>query len=168
MPLQLLDRLLAGLPALPDPPPASAGAGYARRQLAVAVLLLEASRIDRNASTVERDAVIRLLRERFGLTSELAAGMLTVAEEQLDAALEDWVFAHAVRTGFELTEREEVVEMLWEVVYADGELRHLEERTVQRLAEELCVDNEATERARLLAFARVGLGRPTPEWRKPE
>jgi uncharacterized tellurite resistance protein B-like protein len=117
---------------------------------------------------VERDAALRLLRERFGLSVEIASGMLAAAEEQLDASLEDWVFAHAVRTGFDRSEREEVVEMLWEVVYADGELRHFEERTVQRLAEELCVEAEAAERARLQAFARVGLGEPTPEWRKPE
>jgi len=133
---------------------------FHRYQIAVAVLLVEASRIDRVVTADERGAVIRIVSERFGLVGGAALKLIALAEGRFDDTLEDRVFTNAIREGFQADERREVIEMLWEVVYADGRLAESEEALMHRLAAQLGVDEEALEAEQVHAFARVGLSKP--------
>lgn len=152
----MLDKLLALVKQAPSPTADTVGAPFQRRELAVAVLLLELAQSDRTLSPEELDAIRRIVSERFGLDPEAAAQLIDAAKMELDAALEDWVFADAVRTGFERDERAEIVALLWEVVYADGRLARFEEALMRRLAAELDVGQAECDNARARAFARVG------------
>ena len=64
---------------------------------------------------------------------------------------------HAVRDGFDARVRVEIVELLWEVVYADGRLKRLEDSSMRRLAAQLGIDEAEREAARAQAFARLNL-----------
>ena len=83
--------------------------------------------------------------------------LIAVADERYAEVLDDWEFAEAVRAGFDPAERQEVLSMLWEVAYADGNLVVLEDRLLNRLAEQLELDAEAADAARATAVARAGL-----------
>lgn len=151
MPIRsLLERLRQ------PPAPAPTELPFPRRELAVAVLLVEAAQVDRRVSAEERLAVAQLVRDRFALPQEDAAQLLEVAGGEFAAALDDWVFTQAVREGFSDGEREEILEMMWSVVYADGKLARFEELFMQRMAESLAVEAAAADRARIRAFARRG------------
>ncbi len=130
---------------------------FERRHVAVAALLLEAMYVDHRASEREHAAVNRLLRERFDLPEETVRELIAVADERYAEVLDDWEFAEAVRAGFDPAERQEVLTMLWEVAYADGNLVVLEDRLLNRLAEQLELDAEAADAARATAVARAGL-----------
>ena len=152
----MFERLAALLKA---PPPVAPGAGrvpFSRRDVAVVVLLVELAQSDRSLPPGELAAVGRIVRERFGLDAAAADRLIAAARSELDVALEDWVFANAVREGFDAGERAGIVELLWEVVYADGKL---EESLMRRLATELGVGEAEREAARAQAFARSGLAR---------
>ena len=136
---------------------------FPRHQIAVVVLLVEASQIDRVVTDGERAAIIRIVNERFGLVGDAARRLIALAEGRLADTLEDWAFTSAIRDGFSTEERREVLEMLWEVVYADGHLVQLEEALMQRLASQLGIDEQALEAERAHAFARIGLSRPGNE-----
>jgi len=148
----VFETLIRRLSSEPTAPPV-AQAAFERRQLAVAALLVEAAHIDRHAGPDERGAVARLLREHFGLAKRDAQRLVEQAEERYAASLDDWIFARAVREGFEPIERVEVLRMLWEVVYSDGRLAAFELDLLQRLCAALGIDDEAAESARVLAFA---------------
>lgn len=148
----MFETLIRRLSREPSAPPL-AHAAFERRQLAVAALLVEAAHIDRHAGPGERGAVARLLREHFGLSEHDAQKLVEQAEERYAASLDDWIFARAVRDGFEPAERVEVLRMLWEVVYSDGRLAAFELDLLQRLCAALGIDDEAAESARVLAFA---------------
>lgn len=158
----MLNRLADLLRRVPAPPDATVGARFARREIAVVALLIEAAQIDHASSADERDAVLRIVRERFGLDAGIARELIAAARSQLDASLEDWVFAAAVRDGFTVTERAGILGMLWEVIYTDGRLADFEESLMHRLARQLRVGEAASEVARAQAFARVGRS-STPE-----
>ena len=130
---------------------------FERRQIAVAALLLEAMYIDHRAGEREQAVITRLLRENFALPEEAARELVAVADERFAEVLDDWEFAEAVRAGFNAAERREVLTMLWEVAYADGDLVRLEDRLVSRLARQLDLDPEAADAARATAVARAGL-----------
>jgi len=155
----MFEKLLSLLKHAPPSTADTVGAPFERRHLAVAVLLLELARIDRTVSPVERAAIERFVRARFGLDAAAAAHLIETAQRMLDASLEDWVFATAVRTGFGAGERVEIVTVLWEVVYADGGLARFEEDLAERLSRQLGIDGGELETARARAFARVGARR---------
>jgi len=155
----MFDKLLALLRHPPPPTPDTVGAPFPRHQLAVVALLIELAQSDRRFKRTELATIKRIVRERFGVDAAAAGRLIAAARRELDAALEDWVFATAVRDGFDAKERIEIVELLWEVVYADGRLARLEESLMRRLSEQLGIGEVEREAARAQAFARSGLAR---------
>lgn len=128
---------------------------FPRKELAVAVLLIEAAQIDRRVSQSERAVVERLVRERLALSANETANLLTLARGELALALDDWVFTQTVRESFAQDAREAILEMIWEIIYADQQLARFEVHFMQRMAESLGVNEAAAERARGAAFARM-------------
>ena len=140
-------------------PPATAdtvGAPFARRDVAVVALLIEAAQIDGSPVPEELAAIERIVHERFGVDAAVAAKMIATAQSQLEASLEDWIFADAVCQGYTADERAEILGLLWEVVYADGRLARFEEVLLDHLSGALDVDEAERETARVQAFARSG------------
>ncbi len=135
---------------------------FERRLIAVAALLLETMYVDRSASDVEQQAVKRLLMARFQLPPERVEQLLGIAEVRYAEALDDWEFAEAVRVGFDLADRQEILAMLWEVAYVDG-LEKLEGRLMKRLAAQLELNEDAVAIARATASTRAGVIRGIPD-----
>ncbi len=135
---------------------------FERRLIAVAALLLETMYVDRSASDVEQQAVKRLLMARFQLPPERVEELLDIAEVRYAEALDDWEFAEAVRVGFDLADRQEILAMLWEVAYVDG-LEKLEGRLMKRLATQLELNEDAVAIARATASTRAGVIRGIPD-----
>ena len=148
-----LKSLLQKLNAAPEAPPSPLP--FSRVDLAVAALLLEAAQVDGKRHEEEYATVLRLIRERFNLPPTETAPLLQLAEGEFAAALDDWVFTQAVREGFAAADRQRVLEMLWQVVYADGKLARFEDELMGRLAEALDIPPQAADEARERAFART-------------
>ena len=159
----MLNRLFALLNEPPAAPPDTVGAPFQRRQIAAVVLLIELAQINRRVPPEELATIERIVRQRFGLDAAKAARLIAAAQGQLDASLEDWVFAKAVREGFDERERAGIVELMWEVVYADGRLGRLEAALMRRLTRQLRIGKAETEAARAQAFARMMPARGTSE-----
>ena len=152
----MLDALME---LLRTPPPATAdtvGAPFPRRELAVAVLLLEVAQCDRGVGPEETAVIERIVRERMQLDPATANALIDAARTEFEAALDDWIFAAAIREGFDAAERIAIVAQLWQLVYSDRQLERLEEATMQRLAGEVGIDASDLEAARAQAFARNG------------
>ena len=152
----MLTKLMALLSGELQPESIETGP-FERRHIAVAALLLEAMYVDHRTSEREHAAVTRLLHEHFGLPDDVTQQLVAVADERFAEVLDDWEFSEAVRVGFNLAERQEVLTMLWEVAYADGDLVRLEDLLVTRLASQLEIDPDAADAARATAVARAGL-----------
>jgi uncharacterized tellurite resistance protein B-like protein len=158
----VLDKLLARLRQAPSPTADTVGTPFPRQQLAVVALLIELAQIDRRMQPEEAATIERIVRERFGADATVASQLIAAARVEVDAALEDWVFATAVREAFDEQERVDIVRLLWEVVYADGALARLEASLMRRLSTELGIGEAEREAARAQAFARASRG-ATPE-----
>lgn len=152
--MPIFDKLLALLRQTPVAPPDTVGAPFQRRQLAVVALLIELAQSDRDLTPEEVATIERIVRERFSLDALATARLMAAAHSELDASLEDWIFTKAVRDGFDIPERIEIVELLWEVVYSDGRVARLEESSIRRLAAKLGIDEAERESMRARAFAR--------------
>ena len=157
--MPILNRLLEKLDLTPAAPPDTVGAPFARREIAVVALLIELAQSDRNLTADKLAVVSGIVRKRFGLDAATAERLIAAAKTELDASLEDWIFAKAVRDGFTPRERIEIVELLWEVVYSDGHLARLEASLMRRVARQLRIRAADREAARAQAFARIDAAR---------
>lgn len=125
-------------------------------QVAVAALMVEAARMDDRFEGPERQTIERLLMERFGLPPEAAGLLLRSAEAEVARSTQLFPFTSLTVKRLDEDERIRVIEMLWEVAYADGVLDPQEDMLVRRIAGLIHVPDRARGEARLRAMARTG------------
>ena len=137
---------------------AEAAAGSASlSQLAAAVLMVEAAKMDGNFDDAEAETILRLIRERFSLNDDEAESLLADAKEAQEETNHLLRFTRAIKDGFPLEERTSIIEMLWEVAYADGELHPFEANLVRRVSGLLYVPDQVSGQARKRVLARLGI-----------
>ncbi len=136
---------------------ASGGADELR--LGVAALLMEAARIDGRLDSAERAAVRRLLQQRFALGDEAASLLAEAAERQAERSTQLFGMTRLINDRFSLARRIELIEMLWEVAYADGTLDPLEDAMLRRVAGLVDVSDHERGEARQRVLRRLGIDR---------
>jgi uncharacterized tellurite resistance protein B-like protein len=152
----MLDRLKQLFqPVAADRP--SGPHGFDELQLAAAALLVEAATMDSDFDAGERARIARLVQDRFALSAEEAAELVGEAEQMAAASVEWHGFTRAIKDGFDHPERIQLIEMLWEVVYADGELHDYEASLLRRVSGLLYVGDRESGEARKRVLARLGL-----------
>ena len=132
-------------------------AGPDELHLAVAVMLVEAARMDERFDERERAAIARLIETRLELPADDAGALVDAAEEVAEEMGELWTFARVVKDRYSHDERVEMIEMLWEVAYADGELHHYEANLLRRIAGLIYVSDRESGLARKRAVQRLGI-----------
>lgn len=130
---------------------------FERAHVAVAALMVESSHLDTDFEVSERDAIFRIVEERFGLDPDKAGELIDVAAKREEQAANIWQFTEAIRKSFGRHEHLEIMALLWEVAYADGSLHRFERDHIARVAKELDVDEVELEDARKLALRRLGM-----------
>lgn len=122
-------------------------------QLAAAALLVEAACLDESYDEVERDAILHALKQEFELSDEECETLIQQAEAAQHEATDLHRFIRNFDANFGHAERLRLIEMLWQVVYADGELHPYESNLIRRIGGMLHVtDRERSEaRQRVLA-----------------
>jgi len=124
-------------------------------QLAAAALLVEAAVMDGTFGEDERAVVLRLLKDRFELATDDAETLLDEAETAIAESNELYTLTRTIKENFEHSERIELIEMLWEVAYADGELHDYESNLVRRLSGLLYVSDRESGEARKRVLAKI-------------
>jgi len=104
-------------------------------QLATAALLFEIGRADQDVQGVERTAVARAVQRAFELDAQETEELVKLAELEAEQATSLYEFTRLINDNFSPREKEHVVELLWRVAYADGELDKYEEHLVRRIAD---------------------------------
>jgi len=135
----------------------SAGQHGDELELAVAALLVEVAGIDDNLGEDERNLIRQLLERRFGIAAAEAAALEAAAERRADDSAQLFGFARTISERLPRERRIELIELLWEVAYADGVLDPLEDSLLRRIAGLIDVSDHERGEARLRVLARLGL-----------
>ena len=126
-------------------------------QLAVGALLVVAATRDDVFDAAEEIAIERLLRERFDLTEEQTKALLSAATDKAAQSLELFGFVRRIMQEMDEAGRVEIIEMLWEVAYADGVLDPHEDALIRRVAGLIYVSDFERGAARRRALEKLGL-----------
>jgi|SRR5690242_18084388 uncharacterized tellurite resistance protein B-like protein len=149
----MIDRLMAWLKEERDDLPR----GQDEPQLAVAALLMEAARVDGRLQPGERAAVHNLLERRFGLSVAAADKLAAAAQNEAENATQLFGFTRTVNERFARERRIELIEMLWEVAYADGTLDPLEDTMLRQVGGLIDVPDHERGEARRRVLKRLGI-----------
>jgi uncharacterized tellurite resistance protein B-like protein len=96
---------------------------------------------DVQAELAERRRLEAIIEERFGLDPNKAAELTALAEQSDRKAVDFYQFTSLLKHALDNEGRLKVVEMLWEIAFADHVLHELEENTIWRIAELLGVSS---------------------------
>lgn len=152
----MLTRILSFLSGEPAPETAANSDEVAA---AAAAILVETALLDGEFDDAERRTIHAILVERFGLSGNDADTLIDTSAEVAEAAGANGVFAatQVIRDRFSEEERIDMMEMLWQVAYADGNLHDYEANLVRRVAGLLYVRDQDSGAARKRALRRVGV-----------
>ena len=127
---------------------ATAGEREHAIRLATAALLVELSRTDFDASDLERDLILRLVREHFSLNDSESEELLAAADTEADLAVSLHEFTRLLHDHLDVDEKHRIVEMLWRVAYADAVLHRYEDHFVRKVADLLYIPHSELVRIR--------------------
>lgn len=120
-------------------------------RIAAAALLLHVADADGAIGDLEQKRIHALVAERFKLDTAAAARLIREAlwSEHESVSIEP--FVTILKRRLDASGRLKLVEMMWDVVYADGEAGETEDSTIWRIANMLDVpehDQETLRRSR--------------------
>jgi uncharacterized tellurite resistance protein B-like protein len=121
-------------------------------RLAAAALLVHAAAIDGEMSQAERDKLHAVVKQRFGLDDAMTDELVDQATAAEHEAVDLYHFTSLLNRTLDEEGRAKIVEMMWEIVYADGQRDELEDNLLWRAADLLGV----SPRERIELRRRVG------------
>jgi uncharacterized tellurite resistance protein B-like protein len=121
-------------------------------RLAAAAMLVHTAAIDGEMSQSERDKLHAIIRQRFDLDDAATDELISKATAAEHEAVDLYHFTHLLNRALDEAGRAKIVEMMWQIVYADGQRDELEDNLIWRAADLLGVSGEE----RIALRRRVG------------
>jgi len=150
----MIDRLKILFSARPESSPTTSGPDDGVKR-AIATLMFMAALMDDRIDHAEREAIADSVARRFDLPPESAAALLAEAEEEAHDATHFQRFTAEIKNAYDDHGRCEVMEMLWRVICADGEVHHREANLMRRIAGLLYVTDKDSGLARQRALTAI-------------
>lgn len=108
-------------------------------RLAVAVLLFEVAESDFRQQPEEKVALQQAVKQYFGLDASEADELLAMAESEHADSTDYYEFTRLINRNYSAEQKNQLVETLWRIAFADQSLHRYEEHVIRRLSELLYV-----------------------------
>ena len=102
--------------------------------LAACAVFLEVARIDNEFDESEREHILSVCENEYGLSSEDVLELNKASERELAKSLDLWTFTNVINEHYSNDEKTRLVELLWRLVYADGKMDEHENYLMHKLA----------------------------------
>ena len=119
------------------------------------MLLVEAASLDGDFDEGEEAVIRELLIAEFGLEDDEVARLIADARARADDSVELYGMTRPIKDHMTPEDRVRIVEMLWAVAYADGELHDYEASLARRVAGLLYVTDRDSGAARKRVLAQL-------------
>jgi uncharacterized tellurite resistance protein B-like protein len=110
-------------------------------RLAATALLVHVISLDGEPSEAEKRKLHGLIESRFGLDRGMADQLIASATLVEGEAVDLYHFTSVIMRSVDEAGRLRIVEMMWELVYADGQVSEFEDNVVWRAADLLGVSS---------------------------
>jgi len=124
--------------------------------VAAAALMVRAAQIDGDIDAHEQALIQKLIGPHFGLDAGEAETLLTQAHEALESANDLFQFTQQINASFSIDHKLQLVEVLWQIVLADGVVDDYEANLMRRVAGLVYITDQQAGAARNRAMAALG------------
>ena len=131
----MFDQLLDFLSDMPGGKPRRKKLSADDPKVAAAALMFHVMDADGDRREAERKRLKELLVEAYGLSGHELNRLMQAGEEADQEAIDLYAFTSVLKRSLTHEGCAEFVRIMWEIVYADGELHELEDNVVWRVAE---------------------------------
>ena len=104
-----------------------------------AILMAEVARADGVFEVVESERIAELIVMNFGLSPEDAGELVNFAVDKVEGVVHLHEFTQLLHQHLTDSEKARVIELLWQVAYADGRLDKYEDSLVLKISDLLYV-----------------------------
>ena len=104
-------------------------------RLAAAALLVHAAAIDGDLSEAERNKLHAVIKRRFDLDDATTDVLVAEATEAEHEAIDLYHFTSLINRSLDEDGRRRMVEMMWEIAFADGRTGEFEDNLLWRAAD---------------------------------
>tara|TARA_R110000823_G_scaffold130015_12_gene257925 strand:- start:38183 stop:38623 length:441 start_codon:yes stop_codon:yes gene_type:complete len=139
-------KALFETPANEDP-----GQREQRIRLAAAALLIETARADFTQDAAEQAALERLLTQTLALDPAEIRALIADAESRVDEATSLYEFTRVINDHYSAEQKLQLIDSMWSVAFADGNLDKYEEHLIRQVAELTYVPHPDYIRSKLAA-----------------
>ncbi|KQO73755.1 TerB family tellurite resistance protein [Rhizobium sp. Leaf262] len=108
-------------------------------RVAIAALCFQVMEADGTVSNVERQRLRQLLQEHYQLSAGKLDALMDAGREAGREAVDYYRFTADIRRHLDEDKRIELIGILWDIVYADGERNEMEDHVIWRVADLLGV-----------------------------
>lgn len=154
----MFERMISFLKDLP-----AAGSKASREddpRVAAAALMYHVMDADGDRQDVEWERVKQLLSQSYGVSGAELDRLVKAGEQADNEAIDLYAFTSVLKRSLDDQARKDFIGMMWEIVYADGELHEMEDNTIWRIAELIGVESrdrvEAKRKAAKKAQRPIG------------
>lgn len=131
---------------------ASSGDTEQRLQLATAALLIEVMRTDDHDHEQEQQVLLTRLQQKFSLNEATTRELIQLAEEEVRNSVDYHQFTRLINEQFSQDSKKHIIELMWEIAWADGQLDPWEEHLIRRIADLIYVSHEDFIAAKMAAM----------------
>ncbi|MET0539792.1 MAG: TerB family tellurite resistance protein [Xanthobacteraceae bacterium] len=110
-------------------------------RLAAAALLVHTAEIDGNMSAAERQKLHAVIQRLFALSEAETDTLISEATEAEHEAIDLYHFTTVINRSLDENARLRIIEMMWEIVYADGRVSEFESNLIWRAADLLGISS---------------------------
>ena len=103
--------------------------------------------------------IFSVLGDRYGLSETLSAALVAEAEKELSESVDLWQFARLINKNYSNQEKIEIVEILWEIIYADGKMDAHEHYLMNKLQNLLRLSHDQIINAKIKVKSALNSGR---------
>ena len=154
----MLDGLRQFIADIVSPQAQDRAFGDSDYRLAATALLIHVISLDGEPSESERRKLHSLIESHFGLDRGTADRLIASATQAEGDAVDLYHFTSVIMREVDEEGRKRIVEMMWELVYADGQVTEFEDNVVWRASDLLGISS----RDRLELKHRVAERRQAP------
>ena len=127
-------------------------------RVSAAALFFHVVDADGVVEQAERDKIKELLEKSYGLDGVQLQKLIAAGRQAEDESIDFYAFTSVLKRHLDAEHRVQFIELLWELVYADGVREELEDNVVWRVAELLGVSDRDRVLMRQRVAERVGAG----------
>ncbi len=123
-------------------------------RIATCAIMVEIANSDDEFTEGERTRIVEILSEKFDLSDDEVHELIGIAQERIKESIDVWGFTKTINKVFTEDQKVGVLEAIWTVIYADGQLSQHEDSLVHKLSYLLGLEHKQLIDAKLKALGK--------------